>query len=229
MKEKVLKNKTVFIVAAAIVLAAIGFAAGMMVRSVTADDRGSYIDAEQAKSIALESVGVSSSKATFTKVQLDETDRPAIYDIDFYTSANAYDFEINAVSGEIEEKSSEAITSQSSAILPSSSSQTAASQSAQDSSTQATSPTQTQPAPTTQPSSSASEYIGVAKAKSIAKKDAGVSSATFTKEELDSDDGVKIYEIEFISGNREYDYSINAYTGKILERDSERIDDDYDD
>ena len=146
MKEKVLKNKTVFIVAAAIVLAAIGFAAGMMVRSVTADDRGSYIDAEQAKSIALESVGVSSSKATFTKVQLDETDRPAIYDIDFYTSANAYDFEINAVSGEIEEKSSEAITSQSSAILPSSSSQTAASQSAQDSSTQATSPTQTQPA-----------------------------------------------------------------------------------
>ena len=101
MKEKVLKNKTIFIVAAAIVLAAIGFAAGMMVRSVTADDRGSYIDAEQAKSIALESVGVSSSKATFTKVQLDETDRPAIYDIDFYTSANAYDFEINAVSGEI--------------------------------------------------------------------------------------------------------------------------------
>ena len=221
MKEKVLKNKTVFIVAAAIVLAAIGFAAGMMVRSVTADDRGSYIDAEQAKSIALESVGVSSSKATFTKVQLD--------DIDFYTLANAYDFEINAVSGEIEEKSSEAITSQSSAILPSSSSQTSASQSAQDSSTQATSPTQTQPAPTTQPSSSASEYIGVANAKSIAKNDAGVSSATFTKEELDSDDGVKIYEIEFISGNREYDYSINAYTGKILERDSERIDDDYDD
>ena len=33
MKEKVLKNKTIFIVAAAIVLAAIGFAAGMMVRS----------------------------------------------------------------------------------------------------------------------------------------------------------------------------------------------------
>lgn len=229
MKEKVLKNKTIFIVAAAIVLAAIGFAAGMMVRSVTADDRGSYIDAEQAKSIALESVGVSSSKATFTKVQLDETDRPAIYDIDFYTSANAYDFEINAVSGEIEEKSSEAITSQSSAVLPSSSSQTAASQPTQDSSAQATSPAQTQPAPTTQPSSSSSEYIGVAKAKSIAKKDAGISRATFTKEELDSDDGVKIYEIEFISGNREYDYSINAYTGKILERDSERIDDDYDD
>lgn len=229
MKEKVLKNKTIFIVAAAIVLAAIGFAAGMMVRSVTADDRGSYIDAEQAKSIALESVGVSSSKATFTKVQLDETDRPAIYDIDFYTSANAYDFEINAVSGEIEEKSSEAITSQSSAVLPSSSSQTAASQPTQDSSAQATSPAQTHPAPTTQPSSSSSEYIGVAKAKSIAKKDVGISSATFTKEELDSDDGVKIYEIEFISGNREYDYSINAYTGKILERDSERIDDDYDD
>ena len=35
--------------------------------------------------------------------------------------------------------------------------------------------------------------------------------------------------LKFISGNREYDYSINAYTGKILERDSERIDDDYDD
>ena len=67
-------------------------------------------------------------------------------------------------------------------------------------------------------------YIGVEKAKAIALKDAGLGSATFTKAKLDTDDGVKIYDIEFRSGNMEYDYEIDAKTGTILEKDAE-IDD----
>ena len=62
------------------------------------------------------------------------------------------------------------------------------------------------------------------KAKAIALKDAGLGSATFTKAKLDTDDGVKIYDIEFRSGNMEYDYEIDAKTGTILEMDAE-IDD----
>lgn len=221
MKEKVLKNKTILIVAAAIVLAAIGFAAGMTVRSVTADERGSYIDAEQAKTIALESVGVSASKATFTKVQLDETERPTIYDIEFYTSSNDYDFEINAVNGEIEEKNSEAISTQPSAVQNSTASSTTAT--TVPSTTASTQPSQ-QTVPSAQAASPSGDYIGAAKARSIARKAAGVSNVTFTKTELDSDDGVRTYEVEFIAGNREYEYKIHAYTGDILEWDIEYFD-----
>ena len=63
-----------------------------------------------------------------------------------------------------------------------------------------------------------------------ALKDAGVSSssATFMKAKLDRDDGYYLYEIEFYSGDMEYEYEINALTGAILERDRERMDyDDY--
>ena len=59
MKEKILKNKTLVIVVAAIVVCAVGFAAGMMVKTALAHDSGNYIGAEKAKVIALESVGVS--------------------------------------------------------------------------------------------------------------------------------------------------------------------------
>ncbi len=64
-----------------------------------------------------------------------------------------------------------------------------------------------------------SSYIGLEKAKSIALKDAGVSGVTFVKAKLDSDDGVKVYDVEFYKGNVEYDYEIDAITGQIREKD----------
>ena len=75
---------------------------------------------------------------------------------------------------------------------------------------------------------SSGNYIGTEKAKSIALKDSGVSAskATFEKAKLDKEDGVYVYEVEFRSGNMEYEYEINAKTGKILDRSAERADDD---
>ena len=79
---------------------------------------------------------------------------------------------------------------------------------------------------------SSSTYIGKAKAKSIALKDAGVSasSATFTKTKLDYEDGIRVYEIEFYTNSAEYEYEINARTGKIRDIDVEHFDcdDDWD-
>ena len=48
---------------------------------------------------------------------------------------------------------------------------------------------------------------------------AGLSAnkVTFTKTKLDSDDGTKTYEVEFITRHKEYEYEINAYTGKIMD------------
>ena len=64
----------------------------------------------------------------------------------------------------------------------------------------------------------ASVFIGEEKAKQIALAHALVSDAdiSYMKVKLDTDDGKSEYEVEFYSGNKEYDYDIDAATGTIL-------------
>lgn len=64
----------------------------------------------------------------------------------------------------------------------------------------------------------ASSYIGEAKAKQIALKHAGLSAnqATFLEVKLDREDGRMVYEVEFYSGSKEYDYEIDAASGSIV-------------
>ena len=78
--------------------------------------------------------------------------------------------------------------------------------------------------PVVQPSKpAASGDIGYAKAKSVALNHAGVSEgkAYDMDIELDDEDGILVYEIEFKSGNMEYSYEINAATGAILKHEAE--------
>ncbi len=72
---------------------------------------------------------------------------------------------------------------------------------------------------------SESGYIGKEKAQQIALTDANVSNPEMTKVEMDYDDGVMVYEVEFYKNNVEYDYEINATTGAIVkkEKDSEHV------
>ena len=65
------------------------------------------------------------------------------------------------------------------------------------------------------------DYIGKARAKEIALDHAGLtySDVSFVRVELDWDDGRPQYEVEFYSGSKEYDYEIDAATGKILDVD----------
>ena len=65
--------------------------------------------------------------------------------------------------------------------------------------------------------------IGHAKAKSIALNHAGVSEneAYDMDIELDDEDGILVYEVEFKSGGMEYSYEINAATGAILKHETE--------
>ncbi len=74
--------------------------------------------------------------------------------------------------------------------------------------------------------SEAAQDIGHAKAKSIALNHAGVSEnqAYDMEIELDDEDGTIVYEVEFQSGNMEYDYEIDAASGAILKHEAE-IDD----
>ena len=60
-----------------------------------------------------------------------------------------------------------------------------------------------------------------AKAKALAHAGLASGSVTFVKAELDRDDGRAVYEVEFYSGSREYDYEINAVTGAVADFDSD--------
>lgn len=74
------------------------------------------------------------------------------------------------------------------------------------------------------------EDIGKDEAKAIALQHAGVSEADIFDVEIDRDrdDGRLEYSVEFRVGNKEYDYEIDAETGKILEHDIDIDDDCYD-
>lgn len=65
-----------------------------------------------------------------------------------------------------------------------------------------------------------SRYI---KAKMLAYAHAGVDSADvkYSDAELESDDTIPYYEIEFVAGEYEYYYEINAETGKVIASDKE--------
>mgnify|MGYP002541937548 FL=1 len=72
-------------------------------------------------------------------------------------------------------------------------------------------------------SNNSDAVITMAQAKEIALKDAGVSASdvSFTEVKSDTYNGQKIYEIEFVYQNTEYDYEIHAITGKIISSEKE--------
>ena len=171
------------------------------------------IGIEKAKEIAMSHAGVSAGSVSFIKAKLDHEDGVKVYDIEFYSGNAEYDYEINAATGAIvsfdQDIENYAVPTQPAAPTQ----------------PQSAAPTQaaTQPQ-TAAPTQAASSVISVDKAKQIALSHAGVSGASFKKVKLDTDDGVRVYEIEFKVGNVEYDYDIDASSGAIISSSSE-IDD----
>ena len=181
--------------------------AGISMNKETRPGDKKQIGVEAAKQIALAHAKVAQKDVTFIKAELDTEDGRAVYDIEFYSGNVEYDYDIDAVSGEIISNDFDiedySIPAQSAAAPQ----QTEVSQQ-----------TAAAPAPTTPAANNPSGDIGIERAKQIALSHAGLSqgSVSFVKAELDYEDGVKVYDIEFYSGNVEYDYEINAASGAII-------------
>lgn len=152
-------------------------------KTTTAKQNSGYISVDDAKAAALKAAGINEADAVFEKAAFDGNDLIAHYDIEFDSNGYEYDYEINAVNGEILEQSQE--KENDAKILA---------------------------------QTSESSYISEADAKAKALEHAGISEADVKriKTELDVDDIIPHYEIEFHAGNFEYDYEINAKTGNII-------------
>lgn len=59
------------------------------------------ITAEDAKSKALSHAGLKSDQVSFVRAKMDVDDGRQVYDVEFYTNAKEYDYEIDAKTGEI--------------------------------------------------------------------------------------------------------------------------------
>ena len=164
-------------------------------RIPSAANASADIGVEKAKQIALQHAGVSASNAVFVKAEREYDDGRLTYDVDFYAGNKEYDYEILAADGTILSYDADI----EGYYLPSSSKGATSTSSNRN--------------------ASSSGLITRDRAKQIALEHAGLSSSdvNFVKAELDEDDGHFEYEIEFHHNFREYEYTIDAASGTILE------------
>lgn len=59
------------------------------------------INAETAKTAAVEAAGFSTQEVSFTEVELDEDNGREYYNIDFTVNGKKYEYEVDALTGEI--------------------------------------------------------------------------------------------------------------------------------
>lgn len=173
----------------------------------------------EAASIAMEHAGVKEDDALSLRVSQEEEDGVAVYDVEFATADRRYHCDVVRSSGEVLNYAYNAVTSGDDQADDGAAAQMSGAQESSASAAQ----TDDASASSAQQSTASSGAIDEAQARSIALEHAGVaeSDAKFYRVERDSDDGRAVYEVEFYSGNTEYDYEISAETGEILSYDSD--------
>ena len=179
------------------------------------------ISMAQAQTAALDAANIDAASAAISSSTLDEVAGVSCYKVEFTAGGRAYDYSINAETGEVlemsvhDEAAAPADAPQTDTPVPGTTTAPASGSSRAASAS-------VQAAPNTNASAG---KVDEARAKEIALTHAGVKAAdtTFVKTKQDWEDGRLVYEIEFyVSGNSgytEYDYEIEAATGKIVSYD----------
>ncbi len=192
---------------------------------------------EEAKELALADAGTSENEAEVSRESLTEDNGIWVYEFRFRTEEAQYQYLINANTGEVRSMIKEIFVypspdptapvmpglpaesqpletaPQSSVSIPPVSSAAPATQ--PPASAQPTASPSSSPAP----SQSTSMYIGMDQAKSIALEHAGLSGSRviYTHLGMGREDGRMVYEVEFRVNGTEYEYEIDASTGRIVD------------
>ena len=173
-----------------------GYAAPVTAQPAATQATGS-ITVEEAKTIALNHAGLTADAVTFVKAKQDYDDGRLVYEIEFVTTSGngylEYDYEIDAATGNILSYDYDAES-----YTP-------------------------QPTTTT-PSTATGALIDEATAKLTAVNQVpGASTSDIYEWKLDHDDGRWEYEGKIIYNQMEFEFTIDAATGAVIEWDVESI------
>ena len=168
---------------------------GQRITGQTEAPAASAVGIESAKAAALNHAGLSAA-VTFTKAEQDWDDGRLTYDIEFLSGDWEYDYTVSA-SGAILDWEREPLE--------------------KDDAHHASAPSSASPS---------SADIGAEAALTAALRHAGVARGAVRELEYERDweDGRLVYEIEFLSGGMEYDYTVSAADGSILQYEAEADD-----
>lgn len=153
------------------------------------------ITADEAIDIALKDANLTKDQVRDLDVELDRDEVVLHYDVDFEKDGKDYDYTIDANTGDILHKEVPRTPAATSSASSGSSS-----------------------------SSSTKKQLTKTEARDIALKHAGLSVSQVREldVELDRDDGKLHYDVDFEANGYDYDYEIDAATGKILKSEKER-------
>ena len=157
------------------------------------------IGMDAARTAAEEYAGTTAVDSVTAEVDPELDESPAHYEVELQTAWGEFEYLVDAYTGKVLSGQKDLLAAVSA-------------------SNETTKPSGQKPAP-----SGTVQDIGYAKAKSIALNHAGLSEnqAYDMDIELDDEDGKLVYEVEFKSGNMEYDYEIDAASGAILKHEAE--------
>ena len=152
-----------------------------------------YIGVEAAKSAAFAHAGLDASQVTMGEVDFDYEDGRMVYELEFYANGAEYEYDIDASTGAVAKSSQEGGRTQTGSGAGSGTAQSGAGGTSAD--------------------------IGREAALAAALNHAGVSQDQVYGLEVkqEYDDGRLEYEIEFKTGGWEYEYTISAADGTILD------------
>ena len=161
---------------------------------VTTQPTAQYITPEEAKAIALQDAALTEEQIYDLDIDLDRDGSTIHYDVDFEKDGADYDYDIDAVTGEILRVEKPQASAAASAPATSSG------------------------------SSGSSTQLSRDEAREIALNHAGfkASEVRDLEVDLDRDDGTLHYDVDFEKDGYDYDYEIDANSGKILKSRKER-------
>ena len=165
-----------------------------------------YIGVEAAKSAAFAHAGLDASQVTMGEVDFDYEDGRMVYELEFYASGAEYEYDIDASTGAVVKFSQEGGRTQTSSSAGSGGASGNVSSGAGSGTAQSG-------------AGGTATDIGSEAALAAALSHAGVSQDQVYDLEVkrEYDDGRLEYEIEFKTGGWEYEYTINAVDGTILD------------
>ena len=172
------------------------------------------IGMDAARTAAEEYAGTTAVDSVTAEVDPELDESPAHYEVELQTAWGEFEYLVDAYTGKVLSGQKDLLA----AVSASNETTKPSGQKPASASNETTKPSDQKPAP-----SGTVQDIGYAKAKSIALNHAGLreNQAYDMDIELDDEDGTLIYEVEFKSGNMEYDYEIDAASGAILKHETE--------